>query len=1076
MRTAPPDPAPVLAGLKDFQRRTVEYAFRRLYTDQDPTRRLLIADEVGLGKTLVARGLIAKAVDHLWNRRQRIDVVYVCSNADIARQNVRRLRLSDEDDFALATRITLLPIALRHLGANRLNFVSLTPGTSLEQASLAGLAQERALILHLLRRCWEGIPELPALRVMRAWCGLDSFRGQVRCMSDEHIDEALAGAFATALTAGQREWFDRLCERFRYVRDDPPGPDRHDQVRLISSLRATLARVCVTALEPDLVILDEFQRFSHLLSGDDAAAELARELFSYSDERGDVRVLLLSATPYRMYSLAAEGEGDDHYRDFLRTVAFLHDDEARTAALARVLDGYRSALYRLPDAEPEVLAARGELEERLRRVVVRTERLAASTDRDGLLVDAGDDGVRLRTEEVESFLDLADMALAVGSSDALEYWKSSPYPLSFMDDYALKRSVIAALDRGEERVAEIIGRGRSLLPWSRVRRYRAVEPGNARARALVDDTVGRGLWRLLWMPAALPEWQPRGAFADPVLHDATKRLVFSSWRMVPKAIAALLSYEAERLMMRAHERHPQNTPRARRRRRALLNFAVDQSEGAARVAGMPVLALLNPSPALAELADRALEGGDAPSADGAVARVAALVRPELADLGARTREHARADEAWYWAAPLLLDARRQGGRDAWLEHPELAGRWSGRADGDQHEESSHFAEHLRLAAEAAAGRHPLGPAPNDLADVVARLALAAPGTAMLRALATQAGGRGALGERWLRDAAANGAWGLRTLLNLPESMALVRGLRPELAYWRACLEYCLDGNLPAVLGEYAHLLREALGLFDRPARETAAEIAAAIRSAAEFHASRLEVDVAPSGRSSRIAQEHMRGRFARRFDRSTSETAEVTPRERVREAFNSPFWPFVLATTSVGQEGLDFHHYCHAVVHWNLPSNPVDLEQREGRVHRFKNHAVRKNLARRYGRAPVAGAVDPWAELFAAGARERPAGTTDLVPFWVYPARGDRALDGRIARIERHVPALPLSRDAERYGDLRRSLAVYRMVFGQPRQEDLLRFLLERLGEERARWLLDRLRIDLEPPPLPEVAEVMRGE
>ena len=54
----------------------------------------------------------------------------------------------------------------------------------------------------------------------------------------------------------------------------------------------------------------------------------------------------------------------------------------------------------------------------------------------------------------------------------------------------------------------------------------------------------------------------------------------------------------------------------------------------------------------------------------------------------------------------------------------------------------------------------------------------------------------------------------------------------------------------------------------------------------------------------------------------------------VREAFNSPFWPFVLATTSVGQEGLDFHLYCRDIVHWNLPSNPVDLEQREGRINR----------------------------------------------------------------------------------------------------------------------------------------------
>ncbi|OYD87210.1 hypothetical protein CDG77_30600 [Nostoc sp. 'Peltigera membranacea cyanobiont' 213] len=51
--------------------------------------------------------------------------------------------------------------------------------------------------------------------------------------------------------------------------------------------------------------------------------------------------------------------------------------------------------------------------------------------------------------------------------------------------------------------------------------------------------------------------------------------------------------------------------------------------------------------------------------------------------------------------------------------------------------------------------------------------------------------------------------------------------------------------------------------------------------------------------------------------------------------FKSQFRSFVLATTSVEQEGLDFHLYYHAIVHWNLPSNPVDLEQREGRVHGY---------------------------------------------------------------------------------------------------------------------------------------------
>ena len=55
--------------------------------------------------------------------------------------------------------------------------------------------------------------------------------------------------------------------------------------------------------------------------------------------------------------------------------------------------------------------------------------------------------------------------------------------------------------------------------------------------------------------------------------------------------------------------------------------------------------------------------------------------------------------------------------------------------------------------------------------------------------------------------------------------------------------------------------------------------------------------------------------------------------------------PFVLASTSVVQEGIDFHWWSHSVIHWNLPSNPVDFEQREGRVNRFAGHAVRKNVA-----------------------------------------------------------------------------------------------------------------------------------
>src|SRR6516165_9784302 len=136
-----PDTRAILGQLKDFQRDTVEYVFRRLYVDPDSVRRFLIADEVGLGKTLVARGLIAKAIDHLWDTSQRIDIIYVCSNTDIARQNINRLNVTGRDDFTLSSRITLLPITVQHMQRSRLNFVSFTPGTSFDLQSNPGWAR-----------------------------------------------------------------------------------------------------------------------------------------------------------------------------------------------------------------------------------------------------------------------------------------------------------------------------------------------------------------------------------------------------------------------------------------------------------------------------------------------------------------------------------------------------------------------------------------------------------------------------------------------------------------------------------------------------------------------------------------------------------------------------------------------------------------------------------------------------------------------------------------------------------------------------------------------------------------------
>jgi hypothetical protein len=55
------------------------------------------------------------------------------------------------------------------------------------------------------------------------------------------------------------------------------------------------------------------------------------------------------------------------------------------------------------------------------------------------------------------------------------------------------------------------------------------------------------------------------------------------------------------------------------------------------------------------------------------------------------------------------------------------------------------------------------------------------------------------------------------------------------------------------------------------------------------------------------------------------------------------------------------------------------------------------------------------------------------------------------------------SRDEERLYGLRRALAIYRMVFGQSRQEDLITYLLAQIPEEERGVIVAELQIDLSP-------------
>jgi hypothetical protein len=1062
------DSKQVLAGLKDFQRKTVEYTFKRLYGPNHTTR-FLVADEVGLGKTLVARGLIGKAIDHLQREGvKRIDIIYVCSNADIARQNINRLNVTKRDEYNLPTRITLLPLHLRQLKARGINFVSFTPGTSFNLRSRGGIAQERVVLYRLLQHAWgkRGLGHKGVMALMEAG-GRASFGHYLERIAGvgpglDRLDPDLADAFKKELEreeakprddgqAGLRDQFTALAERLR----SNPNADPATQFALIGDLRSILARACVKALEADLIILDEFQRFRDLLDGDSEAAELAQHLFTgEGDTRAGpgVRVVLLSATPYKMYTLSDEAD-EDHYADFIRTAQFLMGQPG-AKTFSEDLRAFRHGLLQPTElAHDELMRRKRRVENRLRRFMVRTERLGVTADRNGMLVDKPSPGARLDPADLRAYLAAARVSRHLDAGDPIEYWKSGSYLLNFMQSYKLKRQLRTACEdpAGRRALADLLHGADGLLPVGAIEQYAALDPGNARLRALVADSVDSEAWRLLWMPPSMPYYKLGPPFDSPKLAGFTKRLVFSSWNVVPEVIASIVSYEVERRMVIAGRRRWRNTAEERTKVRPILRFGLKDG----RPTGMSLFGLLYPSPTLARLGDplalsREVGGLNAPAArEEVLARAEERIRRALRPIVRESPKDGPVDEAWYWAAPILLDGQPDDDWNSrWLSRRHIAEAWSSgdaRSDG---QESTLFAAHIAYARDMLADPSSLGRVPDDLAAVLAKLAVGGPANCALRAFARVAQGSRDFTSDVARDGAARVAWGMRTLFNVPEVMSLIRGKRSkgdEPAYWIRVLDYCVNGNFQAVLSEYAHILREALGFLTREAENIVPEMAAAMNEALSVRAANYSTDdIRLENGEVTLEPRKLRARYALRFGTAVSDDeAHLHRADAVRTAFNSPFWPFVLATTSVGQEGLDFHQYCHAVVHWNLPANPVDLEQREGRVHRYKGHAIRKNVASVHRGAALRGGVsDPWEALFEAAKKARAPGVGDLEPYWIYD-KGD-------ARIERYVPALPLSREIERLSQLKRSLATYRMVFGQPRQEDLATFIAARASEGRA--------------------------
>ena len=1021
-----------------------------------------MADETGLGKTHVAQEVIAQTLRHLQrvDHVGRIDIVYVCSNADIAAQNIRKLDVTDSERPSFATRLSLLirqPDVLKPApgGTGKpATFVAFTPATSFQFGWQLGKAEERAVLYVLLRDHLE-------LRGKRATAAERIFQGGVTSrlrFVDGYVKSVRSQPFEPSIQRTFLKAFDRSNERGTLValieevagRKTLTESQRALARHIVGGLRRMLARAAVSALEPDLVILDEFQRFRDLLdvkTGGEAA-ELAHEFFNQSD----ARVLLLSATPYKPFTYAEEAEdGGGHYADFLKTLEFLAASDEPVESLQADLAAMRQAAL----AGEPTAAIRDRVQAQLRRWIARTERPTGDTRATPL--DSEKSPFRVQSDDFAGFVALRRVANEVKAPLGVEYWKSAPYFLNFLSGYRVGERVRDWMKDAESRARLVpLFDGAQRIDKANVERFRPLDWANARMRALYGATLKQGWWRLLWMPPSLPYHKPGGPYASVDTTEMTKQLIFSSWVAAPAAIASLLSYEVQRKIFTGAG-HESNTPAAR----AALARRLDYRMADGRPASMSTLALFWPDPKLAELTDpldAARDHAESPSVERLLEWASDRVEPAV---GPNGRTSATASAAWHWFAPVQAE---RGSAVA----SALLGEWPGSLadalrgafhdDSPDEERSEALMAHVRHMQEALGDWTPESERPADLVATSALLGLAAPGNIAWRALKRLRRADDKVTEMGHWRAAAILASGLRSLFARPNAMLLLdnlyggpgRGRADEGAYWRRVARYCVDGGLQAVLDEYMHHLAGESGANTTTDEGLVSLAATARRAIAVRESVNRATDI-----------DHFDGegiafpsRFAMRFGANRYSQDEARLPE-VRAAFNSPFWPFVLATTSIGQEGVDFHWWCHSVVHWDLPGNPVDFEQREGRVDRYKGHAIRKNVAAAHRSAALApGVGDPWSEAFEAAAAEESDGLGDLSPYWIYPGA---------AQLQRRIMAFPLSRDEERWVRLQEALALYRLAFGQPRQEDMVA-VLKRRGVAGDPERIAEMRIDLRPP------------
>ncbi|MEG2537937.1 MAG: helicase, partial [Hydrogenoanaerobacterium sp.] len=239
-------------------------------------------------------------------------------------------------------------------------------------------------------------------------------------------------------------------------------------------------------------------------------------------------------------------ESTDHYKEFMDVMRFLFYDYNKQEAFEKVWQDYSSTLCEISKDSLTVLVAKKNIAENaLYQGVCRTERFS-----NGIIDDSSAAEVPISDSDILSFCAMQSLLdeMSVHSRRPLryrnvpmDYAKSSPYLLSFMESYQLKKQITDYFTtrRNYDFVKEASNKY-LLLKKSAIHSYQPIPSNNARLsklKEIVFENGKNGAENLLWIPASKAYYRTGSVFDQN--KDYSKVLVFSSWEMVPRMVSVM---------------------------------------------------------------------------------------------------------------------------------------------------------------------------------------------------------------------------------------------------------------------------------------------------------------------------------------------------------------------------------------------------------------------------------------------------------------------------------------------------------------------------------------------------------